>query len=790
MIAPADHWAAGSAPQGDFGLKSALERLLKADRLPVLDVGVRRVTDEFIERRDGVRVAGLALEPMDLESLDSEQVDAASAAMAAFLAGLEAPVQLLVSNNRFDADRYFAQTTARWRSEWSAKIGLRAKALDDDSDRSGWICRIRSAAAESNLRQIRVRLLLPATSDSAAGSGALAARIEGVGAAISQAGFSWRTMSGLELVLELERAFFASGSILETSLSAGGPIQLSAGLENLAFDLADPLPEWIEIGPRHMRLPRPDGERFLAAGYVRALPRAVSPGWLALPARFDFDMTLSLHISPLPDAEVMRRLAQSEREIAGALDASADADPVAAREQRWRAEDVGALAEAMRSRERYFKLGAYFMVGADGREDLEKHRQALRAALAASGLVGSDAVGYQQQALHSILPLARERLVRRRGLTSAPLAAAHPGSGRGRIDSEGWLLAGCGWDKGPAAPFAFNPFAPGYENPHVAVLGQSGAGKTHLARAIAYTAWLSGAEVAVIDPKNEYASLGRRCRGSAIALELGGGAALNVFDAIGADERSYAGGVAEIARFWRAALGRMSDHQAAILATAIEKVCPPNQGGRSRRPVASDLAAELAGDHSIDGAGRAAAQDLAQRLRRYCGPALGRLFSAPTNVTLDNDFLLFELAGLRAQDVDLFSLAVRQALLALTRWIERPAGRRLILVDEAWCLLHEPAGARFLLDLAKTARARGAMLLLVTQDAADFAANPLARSVLANCAAAIIFRQHRAHASALSELFDLDSETAARVSTLDRGQALAALAGGERVAIEVFDHPW
>ena len=82
------------------------------------------------------------------------------------------------------------------------------------------------------------------------------------------------------------------------------------------------------------------------------------------------------------------------------------------------------------------------------------------------------------------------------------------------------------------------------------------------------------------------------------------------------------------------------------------------------------------------------------------------------------------------------------------------------------------------------------MLLMVTQDVADFAANPLARSVLANCSAAMIFRQHRAHAAALAELFDLDSESAARVSTLGRGQALAALSGGERVAIEVFDHPW
>ena len=756
----------------------------------MLDIGIRRVTARGIERSDAVLVAGLALAPIDLESLDREQVGPLNSGMAGFLAGLDMPVQLLVSNDRFDSDRFVSRTIDRWRGAWFTKTGLRERRVASPEDPDAWSTFANAAAVNGNLRQVKVRLMLPIPRGRGKSPPDAESRIERIGAALSRVGIAWRAMSGLELVLELERGFFHGGGLLANALSAGGPVRIVEGLENLAFDLADPLPEWIEFAPRHMRFPREDGDRFCAAGYVRALPRAVDTGWLALPSKFDFDMTLSLHIDPLPDEEVMRRVAQSEREIAGALDDAAGADPVAAREQRWRAEDVGELAEAMRGRERYFKLGAYFLIGADGREELDGNHRTLRSVLSGIGLVGSGAFGYQRQALLSVLPLARERLVRRRGITTAPLAAAHPGSGRGRADFDGWLLAACGWDEGPSAPFLFNPYAPAYENPHVAILGQSGTGKTHLARAIAYSAWQSGAEVALIDPKNEYDSLCRRCAGSEILLELGGGSALNVFDAVGDDERSYAGGIANVAGFWRAALGKMSDHQAALLSNAIENVCPPPGERAGRRPLASDLAAELARDHSIDGPGRAAAHDLAQRLKRFCGPAMGRLFSSPTNVQLDNDFLLFKLAGLRAQDVDVFSLAVRLTLLALARWLKRPADRRLILIDEAWCLLHDRAGSRFLLDLAKTARAQGAMLLMVTQDVADFAANPLARSVLANCSAAMIFRQHRAHATALAELFDLDSEGSARVSTLRRGQALAALAGGERVAIEVFDHPW
>ena len=82
------------------------------------------------------------------------------------------------------------------------------------------------------------------------------------------------------------------------------------------------------------------------------------------------------------------------------------------------------------------------------------------------------------------------------------------------------------------------------------------------------------------------------------------------------------------------------------------------------------------------------------------------------------------------------------------------------------------------------------MLLLVTQDSADFAANSLGKSILANCAASIIFRQHHAHSQVLGEMFDLDRALSARIGSLGRGQALAALSGGQRVRIETFNHPW
>ena len=74
--------AAGTAPIGGSALKRVIERVVGSGDRAVLDLGIRRVNDRAIERSDGTRVAGLALAPVDLESLDPDQVAALNSAMS------------------------------------------------------------------------------------------------------------------------------------------------------------------------------------------------------------------------------------------------------------------------------------------------------------------------------------------------------------------------------------------------------------------------------------------------------------------------------------------------------------------------------------------------------------------------------------------------------------------------------------------------------------------------------------------------------------------------------------
>ncbi len=67
--------------------------------------------------------------------------------------------------------------------------------------------------------------------------------------------------------------------------------------------------------------------------------------------------------------------------------------------------------------------------------------------------------------------------------------------------------------------------------------------------------------------------------------------------------------------------------------------------------------------------------------------------------------------------------------------------RRLVVIDEAWLLMRDPEGARFLYRAAKSARKHWCGLTVVTQDAGDLLSTDLGQAVVANAATQILLRQ-------------------------------------------------
>jgi type IV secretory pathway VirB4 component len=199
-------------------------------------------------------------------------------------------------------------------------------------------------------------------------------------------------------------------------------------------------------------------------------------------------------------------------------------------------------------------------------------------------------------------------------------------------------------------------------------------------------------------------------------------------------------------------------------------------------PLLGDLAAALAS------ADNPAAHTLAIQLWPWTEGSFKDLFDGPSTSRPEGHLVVWSTRQLADE---LRAPGMLLALDAIWRDVDVPTStradgrgaRRLVVVDEAWTLLRDGEGARFLNRLAKAARKRRAGVAVITQDAADLLASELGQAVVANAATQILMRQAPQAIDLIADTFALTGGEARTLLAAGRGEALL-LAGAHRVAFQ------
>ena len=146
--------------------------------------------------------------------------------------------------------------------------------------------------------------------------------------------------------------------------------------------------------------------------------------------------------------------------------------------------------------------------------------------------------------------------------------------------------------------------------------------------------------------------------------------------------------------------------------------------------------------------------------------------------------------SLRDLPEELKALGTLLTLDAVWRRVSNPAIRhpRLVVVDEAWLLMKQLAGAEFLFRMAKASRKHWAGLTVATQDTADVLGSDIGKAVVANAATQILLRQAPQAIDEITHSFDLSAGERQFLLTADRGQGLLS-AGTHRVAFQAIASP-
>ncbi|WP_325052946.1 VirB4 family type IV secretion system protein [Actinomadura sp. WAC 06369] len=531
---------------------------------------------------------------------------------------------------------------------------------------------------------------------------------------------------------------------------------------------------------------------FAVAGY----PREVGAGWLEPLLTYPGRLDVSLHIEPVPPLIAAQRLRRQLARLESASRADAQRGRLADFAAEAAADDAAELAASLaRGYGRLFRVGLYLTVHADEHGVLEAEVQRVRA-LAASLLLDAQPTTFRAlQGWTSTLPLGHDTVRVRRAFDTAALAAAFPFTSPDLQPHLADTPVLYGLNAYSSGVVVWDRFA--QDNYNSVTIARSGAGKSYFTKLEALRLLYQGVQVMVVDPEDEYRRLAGAIGGTHIALGAPG-VCFNPFDLPqGQGEDTLVRRALFVQTLATAMLGeppspamRAVLDRAVLAAYAARGITADPRTWKRAAPLLADLTARLDTMAQSEAPDAGHAADLSARLAPYVTGSYRGLFAGPTTTRPDGHLIVFSLRDLPEETR---TVGMLLALDAIWRQVADPGDRRrrLVVVDEAWMLMHQDEGARFLYRLAKSARKHWAGLAVVTQDAADLLSSDLGRAVIANSATQILLRQAPQVADQVAAAFDLTDGEKAFLLAADRGQGLlcGTATGSDRAAFSALASP-
>ncbi|MFV2198826.1 VirB4 family type IV secretion system protein [Nocardiopsis sp. LOL_012] len=550
----------------------------------------------------------------------------------------------------------------------------------------------------------------------------------------------------------------------------------------------------LEVGAHHLRIEGGFCQTLSMVGF----PREVSAGWAEPLLTHPGQLDISFHLAPVPAERAAARLRKRRARLESAHRTSAVQGRLEDPHQVAAAMDAAQIADRVATGQgRLYRVAVHVTVHAPTPEELEARLQQVHAVCASLLVAAVPATFRPVQGWISTLPLGTDLLGTGRSMDTDAVATLLPFTSPELVADLGETTVVYGTNTHSRGVVAWDRFCGALDNHNSVILARSGAGKSYLAKLEVLRSLLVGVQVAVIDPEGEYRRLAEAVGGTVLALGTGRGR-LNPFTLppAQADPHAFTNRALFAHTLVTAMVGTLSPTHKTVLDRAI--ITAYAEAGITRdpatwqrpAPVLADVAAaleEAATDPALSDELGHAAERLAERLHPFVHGSHAALFEGPSTATLDSHLSVVCLKELPDQ---VRPVGVLLALDAIWRNITTSTGTRprMVVVDEAWLLLQDPAASGYLARLAKAGRKHWAGLTLITQDVGDVLATEPGRVVVANAATQILLTQAPQNLNRVSEAFHLSSGESHLVATAPRGSALL-VAGHHRVGFHPVASP-
>jgi type IV secretory pathway VirB4 component len=334
------------------------------------------------------------------------------------------------------------------------------------------------------------------------------------------------------------------------------------------------------------------------------------------------------------------------------------------------------------------------------------------------------------------------------------------------------------------------------ENYNMTVFARSGSGKSFAVKIEALRQMMTGTEVIIVDPENEYQKLSDAIGGSYIRLSLNSHVRINPFDipkVVHVEDSNDAlrSNLVTLHGLFRLMLGGTSASGGPAAALSPTEEADLDQAlidTYARAGITSDPLTHQSPPPTIINLYDTLAHmggtcpGLAQRLRKYTTGTFAGIFSQQSNVEINNQMVVFNIRDL---EDELRPVAMYIVLSHIWNIVRANQRRRILIVDEAWQLMKYEDSASFLFSLAKRARKYYLGLTVISQDVEDFMSSKMGRAVVSNSSMQLLLKQAPSAVDVLSDVFKLTSEERKRLANFPVGQGLF-FAGQNHVHIQII----
>ncbi|HCH34583.1 MAG: Type IV secretory pathway VirB4 protein-like protein [Candidatus Saccharibacteria bacterium GW2011_GWC2_48_9] len=546
-------------------------------------------------------------------------------------------------------------------------------------------------------------------------------------------------------------------------------------------------PSSLEFHSDHFRL----GTKYGRTLYIYGYPRQIYTGWLSSIINMDEVLDVSMFLYPVDTQVVMQNLRKKVTQLEASMSIN---------QEKGKTRDPGleaALQDAEELRdelqvgsEKFFRYGLYITLYADSMDDLTFVQNKVETLFGQQLVFSKVASSQQEQGLNSTVPQLMDQLQIRRNMNTGAISTSFPFTSADLTQEKGILY---GINMHNNGLVIFDRFT--LENANMVVFAKSGAGKSFTVKLEAVRSMMTGADVLIIDPENEYQRLSDAVGGSYIRLSLNSDVRINPFDlpkVIDTDEADDAlrANLVTLHGLLRLMLGgatatntnvTLSPEEEADLDQALIDtyarlgITSDPLTHNSMPPTMADLYDTLL---HMGGTG----PKLAQRLRKFTSGTFAGIFSQQSNVEINNAMVVFNIRDLEDELRPVAMYIVLSHIWNITRSQRK---KRMLIVDEAWQLMKYDDSANFLFSLAKRARKYYLGITTITQDVEDFMSSKMGRAIVANSSMQLLLKQSSSAVDVLSDVFKLTEEEKKRLGNFPVGQGLF-FAGQNHVHIQVI----